>query len=108
MKKDFWFKFEDYTFYFVDGKYIRDNIYIDYCEGANHARYDWCPDKEFWIEYFTDSTETFYIAIHEFTEYFLMTNYKQDYETAHSHANEVESFLRKNKIIITGFENAAR
>lgn len=101
MNKIFWFKFLDYTFWFVDGKYIRDNIYIDYCEGANNARYGWCPDKEFWIESYTDPSETFYIAIHEFTECLLMKTFNYDYDKAHDFANEIESFLRKNKVQIS-------
>ena len=91
---------DNLTIYIVDGRYIRDNIYIDFTEGGNDEVYGGAdPDKpsfipkgEIWIDN-KNMDEAGFILLHELTE----RNHMQageDYDTAHDAANVQEQAAR--------------
>lgn len=43
-------KVSDFNVWIVDGKYIRDNIDVDFVNYGQHYRYRFIPKNEFWIE----------------------------------------------------------
>jgi hypothetical protein len=93
-------KLADYpNVYLVDGQYIRDNIYIDFTEGANWLRCSWIPENEIWIG-LNDIKEFKFILIHELaeTQYALKNDMDlmndDNYDKCHDIANQAERAAR--------------
>lgn len=87
--------------YLVDGKYVRDNLYIDFTEGGNDMIYgggplskaDFIPQGEVWLDFDVNSAEMDFVLLHELTERRLMQG-GMDYEKAHEGANQAEQAAR--------------
>ena len=90
----------DLTAWLVDGRYIRDNIWLDFTEGGNDEVYGGAdPDKpsfipkgEIWIDN-NNLAEAPYILLHELTERNNMQD-GEDYDQAHEAANTAEQKAR--------------
>jgi hypothetical protein len=75
----------------VNGKFIRDWIFIDFTEGGNSEAYPWMPPNEIWIDdsmYVPDEHEP--TLLHELLEYNRMKNDGLTYEEAHDEACKAE------------------
>jgi hypothetical protein len=94
--------------WFVNGHYIRDNIYIDFTEGGNHERYDWIPDGEIWIDEEVKPEEVTATIFHEFTEQKVMREKGWDYDHAHDFASGLEIAMRQDDELKTRFEKLIR
>jgi hypothetical protein len=94
--------------WFVNGHYIRDNIYIDFTEGGNHERYDWIPDGEIWIDEEVKPEEVTVTIFHEFTEQKVMCEKGWDYDHAHDFASGLEIAMRQDDELKTRFEKLIR
>jgi SPP1 gp7 family putative phage head morphogenesis protein len=92
----------DVTVYVVDGRYIRDNIFIDFVAGGNDQVYGgddpdkptFIPAGEIWLEN-SNPDEFSFVLLHELTE----RNHMQageDYDTAHDAANMQEQAARED------------
>jgi len=86
--------FENMTFWFVDGKYLRDNIDIDFTEGGNPGRYSYVPEGEIWIDEGMVSGDVIPTMIHELVECKHM-HAGEDYDEAHEKASKVEIIVRQ-------------
>lgn len=84
--------------YFVDGKFIRDNIDPDFTEGGHHYVYGWIPESEIWLDDH-NRDELQYILVHELHERSLMAK-GVDYDTAHEQANIKEQEARHASALI--------
>lgn len=84
------------TVYIVNGKFIRDWIFIDFTEGGNTCAYEWMPPNEIWLDNATAPEEHPVILLHELTEYNLMKNQGWSYARAHDAASEVEVKARRD------------
>lgn len=66
MKRPYIRKFSDisgFNVWIVDGKYIRDNINVEFTNYAQHYQFDFIPQDEFWIDRSRISgEEKYYIA----------------------------------------------
>jgi hypothetical protein len=80
--------------YYVDGDYVRNNIYPDYTEGGHGYVYNFIPKTEVWLDK-ENITETKPILVHELHERHWMAK-GLDYENAHDKANVVEQYVRHN------------
>jgi hypothetical protein len=89
--------YNDVKFYFVDGVYIRNNVFIDFTEGGNNGRYDWIPKNEIWLEFPIDTRDTVPIMVHEYIEYMKMLVDAWGYDKAHDYANTFEIQFRKTE-----------
>ena len=94
--------------WFVNGHYIRDNIYIDFTEGGNHERYEWIPDGEIWIDEEVKPEEVTATIFHEFAEQKVMREKGWDYEHAHDFASGLEIAMRQDDELKTRFEKLIR
>ncbi len=99
-------KISDFTVWIVDGKYIRDNIDIEFTNYGQHYRFKFIPKNEFWIDKMrTKGEEKFYI-IHLLNENKSMSK-GMSYPKAIDKADEIEKkerikwYLKKKKIKIT-------
>lgn len=77
----------------VDGKLVRDTIFLDYDAGGHDRVYPWIPKQEVWIEEALSERERPFILLHELHERFLMGTGK-NYQEAHQGATIVEDRLR--------------
>jgi hypothetical protein len=77
----------------VDGKIIRDQIYIDFTEGGNSRAYVWMPRDTIWIDHDTDPGELQFIMLHELREWNRMGE-GVGYDKAHDYANIAEQQAR--------------
>lgn len=84
------------TIWLVDGKYIRDNIDINFTNFGQHYKYNFIPSNEFWIDHLVHKEEIYYFIEHLFIEKKLMKN-KVPYDDALIQANVVERELRKEQ-----------
>jgi hypothetical protein len=85
------------TVWKVNGKFIRDWIFIDFTEGGNSAAYRWMPPNEIWLDdsvWIPDEHEV--VLLHEITEYNLMKNKGWTYDQAHDEASANETHARRN------------
>jgi hypothetical protein len=72
-------KVSNFTVWIVDGKYIRDNIDIDFVNYGQHYRYKFIPKNEFWIDKERHPGESHFYLKPLLVEYKLMkkgVNYK--------------------------------
>src|ERR1700687_1278151 len=85
------------TVWKVNGKFIRDWIFIDFTEGGNSAAYPWMPPNEIWLDdssFTPDEHEV--VLLHEATEFNLMRDKGWSYDKAHDVASENETKARRN------------
>ena len=77
----------------VDGKLVRDFLFLDYDAGGHDRVYPWMPPREIWIEEAISERERPFILLHELHERFLMGEGKR-YPEAHHGATIVEDRFR--------------
>lgn len=73
-------KISNFTVWIVDGKYIRDNIDVDFVNYGQHYKYNFIPKNEFWIDKGRYPGESHFYIKPLFVEYKLMSkgvNYKE-------------------------------
>ncbi len=82
----------------VNGKFIRDWIFIDFTEGGNTEAYPWMPPNEIWIDnsMYVPEDESQYTLLHELTEFNLMRQQGWNYAKAHDEACVTERKARQN------------
>jgi len=85
---------ETVSYMFVDGAYVRDHIFLDFCEGGHFYRYGFCPESQIWIEDEMSLVDRISTAVHETHERFRMKFKHMDYDTAHGSACEIERRVR--------------
>jgi hypothetical protein len=101
--KDFAFDIEGLKVFFVDGEYIRDNIYSDFSQGGNDMAYpEFVPIGELWIEKLMIAEQN-HILKHEKDERELILQ-GMTYEEAHKVVKDAEDKERgieaeKDKVI---------
>ena len=81
----------------VEGRIIRDKIYIDFTEGGNSRAYVWMPRNEIWIDHDVQPGEMGFVKLHELHEWNKMgegMSYDQGKHNAHGSANVVEQEAR--------------
>ena len=79
----------------VDGAYVRDHLFIDFCEGGHFYRYGWCPEDQIWIEDIMGVIDQICTGVHEIHERFRMKYKGWDYDRAHDSACVIERKLRR-------------
>ena len=79
----------------VNGRLIRDWVFIDFTEGGNSHAYEWMPANEIWLDHDVDRREVKFVKLHELHEYNRMAD-GLSYERAHKSANRVELKARRN------------
>lgn len=84
------------TVWHVDGRLIRDRVYIDFTEGGNSQAYVWMPPSEIWLDHDIDQGELNFVKLHELHEYNRMANDGLGYDRAHDSANKVELQARRD------------
>lgn len=84
----------DVIVWLVDGKYIRDNLYVDFTEGGNGEKYVFIPDDEIWIDNTLDEAEWNDTISHELLERFMMSR-GDNYDQGHDVANVLETTQRE-------------
>jgi hypothetical protein len=77
----------------VNGRIIRDHVFIDFTEGGNSHAYAWMPMNEIWLDHDVAAGEVGFVKLHELHEFNRMAG-GMDYETAHKAANVVERAAR--------------
>jgi hypothetical protein len=85
---------ETISFMFVDGAYVRDHLFVDFCEGGHFYRYGWIPEDQVWIEDEMNVIDRVCTAVHETHERFLMKYKGENYESAHDSACVIERKVR--------------
>jgi hypothetical protein len=94
--KKFWLKaIDDISVYFVDGNYVRNNIFVDFVEGGHGYVYGFIPKDEIWIEELLDREDEKHNLLHEMYELTLMKYVKMSYDKAHDKAALFEAVIRK-------------
>jgi len=79
--------------YTVNGRVIRDNVFIDFTEGGNSAKYKWMPSNTIYLDHDVDPEEVRFVMLHELHEFNRMHE-GLGYERAHDSANSVEQAAR--------------
>jgi hypothetical protein len=82
----------DITAFIVNGRYVRNNTFLDFTMGGNHERYEFVPENEIWIDN-ANIGEADFILLHELHESKLMAG-GMSYDKAHEAANKVEQAAR--------------
>ena len=77
----------------VDGKLVRDLLFLNYDAGGHDRVYPWIPEQEVWIEEALHEEERRFILLHELHERFLMGTGKK-YPEAHHGATIIEDRFR--------------
>jgi hypothetical protein len=80
----------------VDGRAIRDDLYIDWTEGGHDLRYKFQPKNSIWIDNDLAVSERMAVIVHEAVERMLMA-LGWSYERAHEFATLVERAYRRDK-----------
>jgi len=95
-------KVSDFNVWIVDGKYIRDNIDVDFVNYGQHYRYKFIPKNEFWIEKERVPGETRFYIKPLLAEYRLMkrgVSYKKVLKTSENiEKRERKKALTKKEI----------
>ena len=81
------------TIWIVDGKLVRDLVFLEYDAGGHDRVYPWIPEREIWIEEALSEKERPFILLHELHERFLMGKGKK-YPEAHHGATIIEDRFR--------------
>lgn len=88
----------DIKVWLVDGRYIRDNIDVEFPNFGQHYRFNYIPKDEFWIDQReTTGEESFYIE-HLLIEHKHMAQ-GASYEDAITKANSAEKRMRKKAMM---------
>ena len=77
------------TIWLVNGRAVRDFVYIDFTEGGNSWAYAWMPPHEIWLDTDVNPAEMKFVQLHELHEFNKMAR-GLGYEKAHDSANVVE------------------
>lgn len=77
----------------VDGKAVRDMLYVDFTEGGHWLVYGWIPEDEIWIDDDVQPRERALILLHELLEARLMSK-GLPYDKAHAKATDAEWWAR--------------
>ena len=85
--------------YIVNGRLVRDYLFIDFTEGGHDFVYDFVPKNELWLDYDIRRTERDFVLLHELYERNLMKKGIK-YEHAHKSVSTIEHFCRKNPKIL--------
>jgi hypothetical protein len=85
---------ETVSYMFVEGAFVRDHLFLDFCEGGHFYRYGWIPESQLWIEDEMSIVDRVSTAVHETHERYRMKFKHMDYETAHDSACEIERKVR--------------
>ena len=80
----------------VDGKWIRENLEIDFTQGGNGEKYHFVPRNEIWIDNGLNEDEILPTLLHELVEQRLMAG-GLDYERAHDVSSAIELAYRRIK-----------
>jgi len=86
---NFLYKIGNIYIYRVNGKWIRENIDLDFTNFGQHYRFNFIPENEFWIDIELTGNETCFYIYHLLTEYKLMKD-GFSYEGASEVAKQVE------------------
>ena len=89
----------------VEGRVIRDHVYIDFTEGGNSRAYIWMPSNEIWLDHDVDLGEQDFVKLHELHEWNKMGD-GLNYEAAHESANGVEGQARRDPSKLSGLWRA--
>ncbi len=84
---------EHLKIWIVDGKLVRDLVFLEYDAGGHDRVYPWIPKDEIWIEEALPEKERLFILLHELHERFLMGLGKK-YPEAHHGATIIEDRFR--------------
>ena len=87
-------EYRGFTFWLVDGNYIREKIDQDGVLGYNGARYRYTPEDELWCEV-RDPVDMFAVFTHELVETIEMIKNKKNYDKGHDIANTYEIHMRR-------------
>jgi hypothetical protein len=79
----------------VNGRLIRDRVYIDFTEGGNSRAYVWMPPNNIWLDHDIDPGEVDFVKLHELHEWNKMGD-GMGYDNAHESANGVEGEARRD------------
>lgn len=91
------------TVWIVNGKQVRDLLFIDFTEGGHDKVYPFVPDKEIWIDDDIGPEERKFVLLHEIHERNLMAKgwpYSVNkgkhslHKSAHTSASRIEYFCR--------------
>lgn len=77
----------------VDGKLVRDFLFLGYDAGGHDLVYPWIPEGEIWLEEALSQKAQKFILLHELHERALMAQGKR-YREAHQGATLVEDWFR--------------
>ena len=88
-------KIKQFTIFFVDGEYIRNNIDDAFVLAGHHLAFDYIPENEIWVEDTVKKAERMFLIVHEMFENKLMT-LGIEYDPAHDLANIIEAACRKH------------
>lgn len=83
--------------YIIDGDEVKTKFDMNYVEGGNDEVYDFIPDNTIWIDAHIDPKDYKYIALHEFVERYLISEFGLKYDDAYDHANEIEKEYRRGQ-----------
>jgi len=86
--------FEGVSFWFVDGKWLRDTTDIDFTAGGNPRRYSYVPEDEIWVDVGMEPGDVVPTMIHELVECRHMRR-GENYDDAHNKASQVEIIVRQ-------------
>lgn len=99
LKKEIYIKLlkdlKDIKIWLVDGKVIRDILYVDFTAGGHDKVYDFVPKNEIWIDNATEAEEVPIVLVHEMHERHLMSQ-GMGYDKAHNRASSLESECRES------------
>jgi hypothetical protein len=81
--------------WYVNGKYIREKIEIEFTNFGHHLDFEFIPKNEFWIDFENSPDETDFYIQHMLYSYDLMSK-GYDYDFALEKADSVEKIIRLN------------
>ena len=81
------------TIWLVDGRWVREHLFMDFTQGGHDIVYDWIPKNQVWIDDDLSADERPFVIEHELYERDKMKK-GMGYERAHGYANVVEKALR--------------
>lgn len=79
----------------VNGRFVRDLLYIDFTEGGHDKVYSFVPEGEVWIDNDLSPREIKFVVLHEVHERNLM-GLGKSYESAHRDSSRIEFFCRNH------------
>ena len=90
----------------VDGKWVRENMHIDYVHGGHDAVYRWITGgPQVWMDDTLEKSEFPYVLWHELFERRMMSKHGWSYNRAHDEASRRELEWRHGK---RGFRQALK